>query len=380
MNKSLRDGLNLLEARDFSRQQREAYDLGRDWIRAPDRQVFRLFGVAGAGKTTLARSLATLVPGRVVFGAPTGKAALRMRQTGCRGALTLHSMLYTPKFHRDGSVSFVLNLVDGPALDAALIVVDEASMVNDEVANALLSLGRPVLVLGDPAQLPPPEGAGGLTDAEPDYFLTEIHRQAEGSPIIALARRVREGEPPRHGDWGGARVIPRGVLSAEDVLAFDAVIVGRNETRFAMNRRLRAALGHGGPVPGVGEKIVCCRNDRATGIFNGEVFRIREVGRARGRNTVKLDVVPEEGGEARSVSVRLEHFMGSAETLSVKERRASQHFEWGYAITCHKAQGSAWDRVLVYDESGCFGEQAARWLYTAITRAREALTIVTERG
>ncbi|PZQ48749.1 MAG: ATP-binding protein [Rhodovulum sulfidophilum] len=374
MNRPIREIFDPLEARDFSRQQREAFELGRAWLRAPDRQVFRLFGLAGAGKTTLARSLARLAPGRVSFGAPTGKAALRMRQTGCRGAMTLHAMLYTPKFHKDGSVSFVLNLVDGPTLDAALIVVDEASMVNDELTRALLSLGRPILALGDPAQLPPPDGAGALTDAEPDYFLTEIHRQAEGSPIIELARRVREGEAPRHGDWGGVRVIPRGVLGADEVLAFDAVIVGRNDTRSAMNRRLRAALGHGGSVPGVGEKIVCCRNDRTIGIFNGEVFHIRGLGRARARNTVKLDIVSEEGGAERSVLVRLEHFMGGA--LSVKERRASQHFEWGYAITCHKAQGSAWDRVLAYDESACFGEQASRWLYTAITRAREQITIV----
>ena len=376
MNQPFRDSVDVLQRRDFSGQQREAFELGRDWIHNPDRQVFRLFGLAGAGKTTLARSLATLAPGRVAFGAPTGKAALRMRQSGCRGAITLHSMLYTPKFHKDGSVSFVLNLVDGPALDASLIIVDEASMVSDEVARALLSLGRPVLVLGDPAQLAPPSGNGSLADAEPDYFLSEIHRQAAGSPIIELSRRIRDGESLGYGDWGAARVLPRGVLSAEQVLAFDTVIVGRNDTRVAMNRRLRKALGHGGPVPDVGEKIVCCRNDRAAGVFNGEMFQIRGLGRARSKNTVRLEIAPEEGGGDRSVSVRLECFLGDADKLSEKARRVSQHFEWGYAITCHKAQGSAWDRVLAYDESACFGNQAGRWLYTAVTRAREQITIV----
>src|SRR3974390_2833622 len=146
-------------------------------------QIFRLFGYAGTGKTTLARHLAEDVDGKVVFGAFTGKAALVMRRKGCAGASTIHSLIYRPRDSGEETPSFEL-WDEAPASKAKLIVIDECPRVDAEPGGDLLSFGVPVLVLGDPAQLPPIQGGGFFTDAEPDAMLTEVHRQAQDDPIV----------------------------------------------------------------------------------------------------------------------------------------------------------------------------------------------------
>ncbi len=195
---------------DWSPEQARALDEVGRWLktRGRDRQVFRLFGYAGTGKTTLARHLAEGVDGNVVFAAYTGKAALVMQSRGCVNARTIHSLIYRPKEIDSEEPSFVLNS-DSEAADAKLIVIDECSMVDEELGRDLLSFGRPVLVLGDPAQLPPVKGGGYFTEAEPDVMLSEVHRQAAGDPIVRLSMIVREGGRPQIGDYGSTRVIRR---------------------------------------------------------------------------------------------------------------------------------------------------------------------------
>ncbi|WP_367218934.1 AAA family ATPase [Mesorhizobium sp.] len=123
------------------------------------RQVFRVFGYAGTGKTTLARHFADALKGHVSYMAYTGKAAMVMRKNGCRGAMTIHATIYDVDFnHQTGVKKFVVKDVDELA-DTALFVVDECSMVDEEIGKDLLSFGVPVLVLGDPAQLPPVKAA-----------------------------------------------------------------------------------------------------------------------------------------------------------------------------------------------------------------------------
>src|SRR5690606_12740333 len=147
------------------------------WLKDPNgQQVFRLFGWAGTGKSTLAVHLAKGV-GKVVFAAFTGKAALVMRKRGCVGASTIHSLIYVLVEEKGGEPKFVLNH-DSDIVDADLVVIDEVSMVGAELAKDLLSFGKKVLVLGDPFQLPPVKDAGFFTNIDPDIMLTEIHRQA----------------------------------------------------------------------------------------------------------------------------------------------------------------------------------------------------------
>src|SRR5205807_10462487 len=132
---------------------------------------------------TPATQVAPDVEGKVMFGALTGKAASVMRSKGCAGAPTIHGMIYHAHDSGEETPSFDL-WHEGPAAKARLIVIDECSMVEAELGRDLLSFGAPLLVLGDPAQLPPIQGGGFFTAAEPDAMLTEVHRQARGDPIV----------------------------------------------------------------------------------------------------------------------------------------------------------------------------------------------------
>src|ERR1700691_5070343 len=201
---------------EWSPQQYAALKAVSLWLKRGEPQVFRLFGYAGTGKTTLARTIADDSDGDVLFGAFTGKAALVLRSKGCKDARTIHSLIYRPKDIDAEVPTFVLN-EESAAAKASLIVIDECSMVDEELGRDLLSFGKPVLVLGDPAQLPPVKGGGFFTDAEPDVMLTEVHRHAADNPIIRLSMIVREGGRLTPGAHGDSRVLRREAIDAETV-------------------------------------------------------------------------------------------------------------------------------------------------------------------
>ena len=361
----------------FSPQQDAALKAVSDWLknkRAP--QLFRLFGYAGTGKTTLARQIAEDVDGTVLFAAFTGKAALVLRARGCEGATTIHSLIYRSRGNDEETPEFVINRQSN-ASEASLIIIDECSMVDEELGRDLLSFGTRVLVLGDPAQLPPVKGGGFFTEAEPDIMLTEVHRQARDNPIIALSMAVREGERLKRGTYGASRVIGRDEIDAEMVLSADQVLVGTNKTRKMYNGRIRNLMGYRDAMPAVGERLVCLRNDKKKGLLNGGLWSISELRTSR-RNLVTMNVKPvdDPDGKTVKVSVLPEFFTGEEESIPYLLRRNSDEFVYGYALTVHKAQGSQWGNVMLFDESYAFREHRARWLYTGLTRAAETITVV----
>lgn len=364
---------------DWSPQQEHAIKAVSDWHKRGQEQIFRVFGYAGTGKTTLARHFAQEIDGQTQFGAFTGKAAIVMRKNGCRGASTIHSLIYRAETDEEtGEAIFKLNS-SGPVQDAALIVIDECSMVDETIGNDLLSFGVPVLVLGDPAQLPPIKSGGFFTNAEPDIMLTDIHRQAADNPIIQLATQVRQGRALSPGTYGESRVIPTSEITSDDVLATDQVLVGLNRSRHLYNQRMRKLMGFDDPLPVKGDRLVCIRNDRSKQIYNGglfEVLRRREPGSKP--DCVRLSLTSEDfpTRAAIHVTVREEFFTGGAENIDWKALRRQQQFNYGYALTVHKAQGSQWNDVILFDESRVFGEDRWRWLYTGITRASERVTVV----
>ena len=362
---------------EWTGEQRTALDTAGRWLKAGASQVFRLFGYAGVGKTTLARHVAEGAAAEPAYAAFTGKAALVMRSKGCAGATTIHALIYRAvEDDQGGAPTFKLNH-DGPASKAGLIVIDECSMVDAELGRDLLSFGKPILVLGDPAQLPPVKGGGFFTEAEPDVMLTEIHRQAKDDPIIRLSSDVRTGGKLAFGDYGTSRVIRRADLRQEAVLAADQVLVGLNRTRRLYNQRLRQLLRIEGAAPAVGDKLVCLRNDRAKGLINGGLWRVEAIRPPRKdllRLTLKSD--DEIGRASVKVSVLKQFFEGGEDDLTPAQRRDSDQFDFGYALTVHKAQGSQWDNVILFDEAYAFGENRNRWLYTGLTRAAKRLTVV----
>lgn len=360
----------------WSAEQQSALDAVGRWLKAGAPQVFRLYGYAGTGKTTLARHLAHQENKNVAFGAFTGKAASVMRAKGCAGATTIHSLIYRPREIDAEAPSFVINR-DGAAAKADLIVIDECSMVDEELGRDLLSFGVKLLVLGDPAQLPPVKGGGFFTEAEPDIMLTDVHRQACDNPIIRLSMAVREGGRLPLGDHGAARIIDRREIDAAAVLDADQVLVGLNRTRRLYNRRIRELMGYRDPYPAAGEKLVCLRNVKSKGLLNGGLWTVKRL-HAPSKGRLRFDLVPEEEPARKSVRVRVPaaFFDGDEADIPFAERRGVEEFDYGYALTVHKAQGSQWDHVILFDESGAFREHRDRWLYTGITRAAERLTLV----
>jgi len=360
----------------WSPQQDAALKAVADWLRRGDRPVFRLFGYAGTGKTTLARHIAEGVDGEVAFGAYTGKAALVLRTKGCTDASTIHSMIYRSREGDENGPQFVLNR-QSQAAKSDLIIIDECSMVDEELGRDLLSFGKPVLVLGDPAQLPPVKGGGFFTEAEPDVMLTEVHRQARDNPIVHLSLMVREGGRLEPGTYGESRIIRRREIDASTVMAADQVLVGLNRTRRLYNTRLRELNGYRDPMPAAGEKLVCLRNDKTKGLLNGGTWSIQALRGIR-NDFVRMDVVPDDDARRKSVEVAVHRafFEGTEDEVPFALRRESDEFTYGYALTVHKAQGSQWDDLVLFDESYAFREHRSRWLYTGLTRAADKVTVV----
>ncbi|TDR93399.1 exodeoxyribonuclease-5 [Enterovirga rhinocerotis] len=359
---------------NWSSEQEAALKAVGQWLDVGDRPIFRLFGYAGTGKTTLARHIASHVDGDVCFAAFTGKAALVLREKGCPDASTIHSLIYRSRGSGETGPQFVLNR-QSAAASAKLIVIDECSMVDEDLGRDLLGFGTPVLVLGDPAQLPPVKGGGYFTEHPPDAMLTEIHRQAKGDPIIALSTIVREGGRLERGTYGESRVVSRREIDAEQILKADQVLVGLNKSRRAYTTRIRQLLGYRDPMPAVGETLVCLRNDKAKGLLNGGMFTVKVLaGEEDGR--LAMDVRGDGERTTVRVSVPRQFFEGREDDLPFAVRRKGDEFDYGYVLTVHKAQGSQWDDLVLFDESYAFREHRARWLYTGLTRAAKRLTVV----
>jgi len=372
----------------FSPQHDNALIAVSSWLKQGDRPLFRLFGYAGTGKTTLARYFAEHVDGDVQFAAFTGKAAQVLRSKGASNAKTIHSLIYRPRGEEavedeeTGKTSmapmFSLNR-QSPVAKAALIVVDECSMVDEDLGRDLMSFGAPILVLGDPGQLPPVSGGGFFTEHEPDVLLTEIHRQARDNPIVDLAMRVREGLDIDYGDFGTAQVIRKNDVTQELVLGADQVLLGINRTRRRYNQRLRELKGFDARYPQAGDKLVCLRNDAAKGLLNGSLWQVMTSSKETVKPGISLLLRPEDDDMDRGAA-RIKLLKAAFEDPDVEipwqTKKRYDDFDYGYALTVHKAQGSQWNEVVLFDESFAFRDMRERWLYTGITRAAERLTIV----
>lgn len=361
---------------NLSEQQGQAAMAVQNWMRDPSgKPWFYLAGFAGSGKTTIARVLAKSA-GSVVYAAFTGKAALVLSSKGCTPSSTIHSLIYKIKDPDSPVPEFVLN-EDSKAGMVSLIIVDEVSMVDGELAQDLLSFGTRILVLGDPAQLPPVKGTGFFTSKRPDFMLTEIHRQAAESPIIRMSMDVREGRGLTVGTFGTSRVMTRDGMTPQMVLDTDQVIVGLNKTRRRYNARVRELLGRSGRFE-IGDRVVTLKNDKESGILNGGLWSVDEV-RDTDDFESRLLISPLDAGMTQCpVVVHTHHAWldGTENDLDWRKKKYYAPVDYGYVLSCHKSQGSQWDNVMVFDESAFFREDHKAWLYTAITRAADRVTVV----
>lgn len=394
--------------------------LGEDDLGPMDmpRPIFRLFGYAGTGKTTTIRHIMDKlgIRSETQFAAYTGKAAMVMRKTGLPGR-TIHSLIYEPvppdrdecnrlsaqiKSMPDGmekqilkgklkelsQVHFIKRSKSNSDLrKTRLLVLDECSMVNDIMLGDLLSFKVPMLVLGDPGQLPPIEGEGALTRTKPDVMLTEIHRQAKGNPIIDFATRARNGIYIPKITMGTSSHCAMGELSSERVLAFDQIICGKNLTRKNLNTRVRGLRGYSGIFPVEGEKLICLKNNAEDYLFNGMLCQVTKVGELLDTSIElwinrETDQPGDEPFKVKALRAHFEIYQDKTALENVKwwEKDGVDEFDFGYAITVHKAQGSQWENILLWDDKMFVGWQKQdrkKWLYTGITRAVESITIAS---
>lgn len=395
----------------------------------------RLFGYAGTGKTTIAKYIAEQEPGNVFFAAYTGKAASVLTRKGC-AASTIHSLIYRPVGDRASQLEDLMNKYDAiedaesdealqlwdaietirPMIgkpgfqlngesslrEADLLIVDEVSMVDKNLAEDLLSFDVPIIALGDPAQLPPVGGGGYFTkggEGVADAMLTDVQRQAADSEVIRLATWVRENQtrPP----YKAGTVVRR--IGQSDALSYDQILVGTNKTRRDKNNKMRKLKGFDtNEILNPGEKIIVLENNKDHKVLNGQQFYVIDLREIDKPGLLQAYLVCDCAGEGAYkpgqsdpwavqctvcgwlpnwVPMWIHGFMGEKGEDKLKlmpfhKKRGAVCATFGYAITVHKAQGSEWNSVLVIDESHVFRKDSWRWLYTAVTRAAEKVTIV----
>lgn len=250
-------------------------------------------------------------------------------------------------------------------------LVHNCSMVDERLGGDLLSFRRPILVLGDPAQLPPVKGAGFFNTLRPEVMLTEVHRHALDNPILHLATKIRMGERLEHGSYGESRIVRAAQLSGGETMQFDQILVGRNNTRQFANRKMRERLGYQGLFPLEGEKLVCLKNNRENGLLNGTLWTVNSC--VGDEDSVEITVTSEEGAVVETLAHGEPFLYKDAPRWG---NGGMDEFTYGYAMTTHKAQGSEWPTVYLVDESSVFRGDADKWLYTAVTRASEKLLMV----
>ena len=363
-------------------------------------------GFAGTGKSTLVKFIIDALdvdPSKVAYAAYTGKAAEVLRKKGNPNAMTLHMLLYDSIPRQGGG--FIR--IPKKQLDYSIVVVDEVSMVPKTMVDMLLAHKIYILFLGDPFQLPQIDKKETHTLLDkPHIFLDQVMRQAAESEIIQLTMKIRNGEdiPFMHGKE--VIVAPKAELVTGHLTWADIIICATNKTRHNMNRQKRELLGYSGVLQ-TGERIIVKRNywedcdEDGNALVNGTVGTVANPYESFVRipSYVKNDrrdlpligcIFTPDGGksfdtfeidkdyllkEEPCVDWRVSYQLGKLKPKigDILPKQAT----YGYALTCHSAQGSEFDKVLVIEESFPFDKiEHQRWLYTAATRAAEKLVLV----
>lgn len=344
-------------------------------------------GYAGTGKSTLVNFIidALDIPAEyIAYCAYTGKASLILQQKGCPGATTAHKLLYHTKELPDGT--FVHTPKKHPDDPLKLIVVDEVSMLEKEQWNILMGWKIPVICLGDPFQLPPIAEDNGVLQ-RPHIFLDEVMRQAQDSEIIRLSMDIRDGKYLNCFKGKDVRVVPKDDISDKLLVSADMVLCGKNVTRFALNNRIRRTYWGDRYLdePIDGDKCICLKNQWMVGdLVNGSIGTISNIIKDETqylKPRMLADFDTDYGDWFTDLSMDYKLFVEGKPTVNKdnwkdypKDIRPME-FDYAYATTVHKSQGSEYSKVVLFNEYLGDREQWRRWLYTGITRASKKLVV-----
>ena len=320
----------------------------------------------------------------VIYTSFTGKATQVLQKKGNKNVSTLHKMLFESIPRPDGT--FFRKPVT--YLPYKIVVVDECSMVPKELLDILFRHRLYVLCLGDPGQLPPirEEDDNKLLNA-PHIFLDEIMRQDEDSEIIDLTMKIRNGEPLEHYVGTEVQILDKSELNTGMLQWADQIICATNATRVALNNQMRDLLGHEGD-PQDGDKVICLKNNWEIYSNNDNPLVNGTIGYLKHPFTTGLHLPPfiTSSGTSQKIDITIGEFVSDTDEsygeLSMDKKliltgesaldwktqykmgRHSrfrscipQQFTYGYAITCHKSQGSEWDKVLIIEEKFPFDKE-----------------------
>ena len=352
-------------------------------------------GYAGTGKSTLVSHIVdalNISPFDVCYVAFTGKASLVLREKGCENSMTAHKLLYHSKEKPDGT--FEHKPRKYLEFGYKLIVVDEVSMIPVDMWGLLLSHGVHVIALGDPGQLPPIDGESELL-SHPHVFLDEVVRQAQDSEIIRLSMDIRNGISLKPYKGNEVVIISKNQLNDFYYSGADQIIAAKNITRNDINWKCRK-IKFGNDVPNypiAGEKAICLKNywnvlsECGDPLING---MIGELSNIKFRHDVfkygdMMDASFTIGDSNKFHNLFMDYklFAESKQTINsdnwteFRGMTKPMLFDYAYCITCHKSQGSEFDKVLVFNEY-MKSTDHKRWLYTAATRAKKKLIIVAD--
>lgn len=366
----------------------------------PERKEMVVGGVAGSGKSSIIPWIISEAYDRGMVPAvcaPTGKAVMVLKRKGITFARTLHSMLYEAKRRtvllspNDSPVIFVRrNPEEFTWLN--LLVVDEASMISGEMHDYIQTLPFKVIYVGDHFQLPPVNDDFNIMES-PDVRLERILRQNQDNPIVMLSDTVRNGGALPYGIFGES--VHTRVLDRNDLLKFDEVIVWTNKCKDEVNSLIREMRGFPAGIPVIDDKMIVKANSLSRNVCNGQIVYLTGQRPSKNRDgSWKLEFIDELAHDDPFIMAQTNDYTRVNATVHLSkmeiERRRSYdfknkksgcpcvHLDWGYAITCHAAQGSSWGNVAVIDEKRMhFMEDWNRWMYTALTRAEESVHVYT---
>ncbi len=358
-----------------------------------------LGGYAGTGKTTLIAHFRILLEEyfnklNVAFCSYTGKATRVLNTKLIENSAiyprdnisTIHGLIYSPI---ENSRQEIVGWERKNEIPYDLIIIDESSMISHNIWEDLLSYQVPIIAVGDHGQLPPINSEFNLM-SEPHLKLEEIHRQAKDNPIIKISMQARlMGTVPLKDHGEGVKKVSKKDLDTRDFVeellnGYNKdvlVLCGYNHTRIKLNKYIRNLLGFYNPEPQVNDRVICLRNNHAKGIFNGMLGNIYSI-QTNPDNEDYYDVeIMMDGDQIPYTGTILKNQFNKTPMNFGKERKYTLDvdlFDFGYALTVHKAQGSQAKRVILFEERFTKMDQKTwnKWLYTAITRAEEELYII----
>lgn len=384
---------------DFTPEQINAIKKCVEWyyVHSAFKDIFVIGGFAGTGKSTIVNKIVEILRVKhnsMLFCALTGKAALVLRMKGLN-TNTIHKTFYqTYKTNRGVKFRLKKKLDFTPQL----IVIDEFSMVDQKILEDIRSFHVPIIGIGDPGQLPPIFGSNEFMrdGTKIDCFLTQLMRQDDSTGIPDLANRAREMHPIPYGQYKQCNVVSSPEFK-DDILNFDCILCWKNQTRMSINKSVRALKGLTSKYPKKGEKLLCLRNnynynveykDIPIYITNGLVLVCTEDSElitSESKTYLKVVCKPDFDVDEEFVlkcypEVFDQYFDDSEKPIFFDPMDDDEgdlvHLDFGYALTVHKSQGSEWNNVLVINEFKGSQLMYAKWLYTAITRAKKQVTVV----